>query len=258
MFQLDTFRKQQFRYYYTLNDKHLSPSTYKVDEKKMKRKAKFVFGIPTVQRPEKNYLLITLQSLIENLNVTERNKTLLVLLIAEIDAMKVNNITSSVHSLFGEHIESGLLEIIYPPISYYPEYINRNTLEEQMFLVRWRTKQNLDFAFLMNYCKDRAEYYIQLEDDLITRENYIQLIEKRVKDISQYYKDWFLINFATLGFIGKLFKATDLPMLISVFHHFSEYQPVDWLLDYILRIRYCSIMSAAMSCALDIAQHSIS
>ncbi|RWS07513.1 alpha-1:3-mannosyl-glycoprotein 4-beta-N-acetylglucosaminyltransferase B-like protein, partial [Leptotrombidium deliense] len=149
----------------------------------MKRKAKFVFGIPTVQRPVQDYLLITLQSLIKNLNVTERNKILLVLLIAEIDPFKINNITNC-----------------------YPEYSNKTTFDDPLYRVRWRTKQNLDFAFLMNYCKDRGEYYIQLEDDIISRKNYVTIIENHLKSVSKS-KDWFLVTLSNLGYIGKLIKS---------------------------------------------------
>ncbi|RWS18963.1 Alpha-1:3-mannosyl-glycoprotein 4-beta-N-acetylglucosaminyltransferase B-like protein [Leptotrombidium deliense] len=159
--------------------------------------------------------------------------------------------------MFREYIKSGLLELISPPVSYYPEYSNKTTLGDPLYRVRWRTKQNLDYAYLMNYCKDRGEFYIQLEDDILTRRNYIQLIENNLKHVSRVYKNWFLIHLSRLGFIGKLMKTSDLPMLISAFYNFREYQPVDWLLDYILRIRFCAIDSSKLSCARNILKYTI-
>ena len=35
--------------------------------------------------------------------------------------------------------------------------------------VTWRSKQALDFSFLMMYAKDRGTFYVQLEDDVLTK-----------------------------------------------------------------------------------------
>ena len=52
-------------------------------------------------------------------------------------------------------------------------------------------------------------------------------------------KSWFVIEFCSLGFIGKLFKSTDLPWLVQFLLMFYNDKPVDWLLDDLLRtIKY--------------------
>ncbi|RWS19403.1 alpha-1:3-mannosyl-glycoprotein 4-beta-N-acetylglucosaminyltransferase B-like protein, partial [Leptotrombidium deliense] len=132
------------------NESYSFPSIYSSQESTTHRKVKYVFGIPTVQRSVENYVFNTLKNLIENLSDSERNKTLLVLLNAETDSENANNITTTVHTSFGEHIENGLLEVIPPPVSYYPEFSNKTNLGDPIERVRWRTKQNLDYAFLMN------------------------------------------------------------------------------------------------------------
>ena len=38
--------------------------------------------------------------------------------------------------------------------------------------VKWRSKQNLDYAFLMMYAQSRGRFYVQLEDDIVTQPNY--------------------------------------------------------------------------------------
>ena len=35
---------------------------------------------------------------------------------------------------------------------------------------RWRTKQNLDYCFLMMYAQSKGIYYVQLEDDIIAKQ----------------------------------------------------------------------------------------
>lgn len=41
------------------------------------------------------------------------------------------------------------------------------TLGDDMERVTWRSKQALDFSFLMMYAKDRGTFYVQLEDDVL-------------------------------------------------------------------------------------------
>ena len=34
---------------------------------------------------------------------------------------------------------------------------------------KWRTKQNIDFSYLMMYAQSRGRYYCQMEDDVIAK-----------------------------------------------------------------------------------------
>jgi alpha-1,3-mannosylglycoprotein beta-1,4-N-acetylglucosaminyltransferase A/B len=46
-----------------------------------------------------------------------------------------------------------------------------STLNDPPDRMRWRTKQNLDYAFSMlhiHFAKPNVKYYLQLEDDIIT------------------------------------------------------------------------------------------
>ena len=42
-------------------------------------------------------------------------------------------------------------------------------LGDDMERVTWRSKQSLDFSFLMMYAKSRGTFYVQLEDDVLTK-----------------------------------------------------------------------------------------
>ena len=39
--------------------------------------------------------------------------------------------------------------------------------------MQWRSKQNLDYAFLMMYAQWRGTFYVQLEDDILTKPYFI-------------------------------------------------------------------------------------
>lgn len=64
-------------------------------------------------------------------------------------------------------IDKGILDIVVPKASFYPDleslrqrpdFIYNDPLDR----VKWRTKHNYDVAYLMNYAKNRAPYYLQV------------------------------------------------------------------------------------------------
>ncbi|NWH78658.1 MGT4B acetylglucosaminyltransferase, partial [Piaya cayana] len=195
-----------------------------------------VMGIPTVKRDKQNYLMNTLHSLLYEVSEEQKNDCLIIIFIAEV---------TSLHS-FPREIQSGLLEVISPPASYYPDLSNlKKTLGDSEDRVRWRTKQNLDYSFLMLYAQLKGTFYLQLEDDIIAKSDYIQSIKNFVAEQSQ---DWMILEFSQLGFIGKLFKSEDLPLVVDFFLMFYKDKPVDWLIDHLLWVKVCNPEKGTMDC----------
>lgn len=63
--------------------------------------------------------------------------------------------------------ESGLLEVIVPPSEFYPDFSNMTLLVDEIFhdppsRVKWRTKQNYDYSYLMTYSQKKGKYYLQV------------------------------------------------------------------------------------------------
>ena len=50
-----------------------------------------------------------------------------------------------------------------------------------------------------------------------------------------------MIDFCQLGFIGKMFKTLDLPMLVQFLVMFYNDKPGDWLLDHIVETKMCRL-----------------
>ena len=48
-------------------------------------------------------------------------------------------------------------------------------------------------------------------------------------------KNWMIVEYSELGFIGKLFRNRDLPLFILAFLKFSQNKPIDFLHDHILK-----------------------
>ncbi|KAM6270135.1 alpha-1,3-mannosyl-glycoprotein 4-beta-N-acetylglucosaminyltransferase-like protein MGAT4D [Porphyrio hochstetteri] len=205
-----------------------------------------VMGIPTVKREKQHYLLGTLHSLLYELPEAQKNDCVIIIFVAEVDAEYVNGVAESVKSSFPEEIQSGVLEVISPPPSYYPDLSSlKKTFGDSEDRVRWRTKQNLDYSFLMLYAQHKGTFYLQLEDDIIAKPDYIQSIKTFVAEQSQ---EWMILEFSQLGFIGKLFKSEDLPLIVEFFLMFYKDKPIDWLIDHLLWVKVCNPEKDAIHC----------
>ncbi|VDM46190.1 unnamed protein product [Toxocara canis] len=213
--------------------------------------AKLVIGIPTVARQNFSYLLPTLQSLISGMNAEEKASTVLVVLIADDEGAHSQFVIEQVRNVrseFAQEIDSGLLHLIVPPREWYPPDLRSMpaTFGDSAERMYWRTKQNLDYVFLMLYCQRRGEYYLQLEDDVLTRPGFVSRIHNFTAQRSA--ESWLMIEFSTLGFIGKLFRSSDLPLLAQFIVLFHREKPVDWLLDLIFVNRYCHPEKSPKQC----------
>lgn len=159
----------------------------------------FTIGIPTVKRDKQSYLIETIKSLLDNLNSEDIDRVLIVIFIAEpFDTEYVRTTAQQIEKLYDKYIESGLIEIISPPVEFYPDFERlKLSLNDDKHRVKWRTKQNYDFTYLMMYAAVRSKYYIQLEDDVVTKPGYIQIIDNFIN--KQKDQEWFMLEFSSLG-----------------------------------------------------------
>jgi len=84
----------------------------------------------------------------------------IVIFMADPDESWNNRTANEIHTEFKLFIESGLIHIIIAPQNIYP---NLNTIKRTKYdsvdRVKWRSKQNVDFSFLMMYCEKLNKYY---------------------------------------------------------------------------------------------------
>uniref|UniRef100_A0A672H2R0 Alpha-1,3-mannosyl-glycoprotein 4-beta-N-acetylglucosaminyltransferase B-like n=1 Tax=Salarias fasciatus TaxID=181472 RepID=A0A672H2R0_SALFA len=149
---------------------------------------------------------------------------------------------------FPREVQSGLLEVVSPSAHYYPDFSTlRETFGDSKDRVKWRTKQNLDFSFLMLYAQDKGTYYVQLEDDVVAKADYYSSMKTYASQ--EESKQWLFLEFSLLGFIGKMFRTRDLPMIAEFFLMFHRDKPIDWLLDHILWVKVCNPERDVKDCA---------
>lgn len=72
----------------------------------------------------------------------------------------VQSTAAKLDERFRKYIDDGLIEIIAPPPSYYPNFEleekHPDPMNDPPVRIKWRTKQNLDYAYLMMYCKNKG------------------------------------------------------------------------------------------------------
>ncbi|XP_067899585.1 alpha-1,3-mannosyl-glycoprotein 4-beta-N-acetylglucosaminyltransferase B-like isoform X2 [Heterodontus francisci] len=206
-----------------------------------------VMGVPTVKRESQTYLLDTLNSLIVGLSPEEKKNCVIVVLIAEVEENYVNSLAENLQNMYSYEIQSGLLEIISPSANFYPDLSDlRETFGDSHQRVKWRTKQNLDYSFLMMYAQAKGAFYLQLEDDIIATPSYLPTMINFAQQ--QPSDDWVILEFSQLGFIGKLFKSPNLTLIVEFIIMFYKDKPIDWLLDHMLWVKVCNPEKDAKHC----------
>ncbi|CAH1256766.1 MGAT4C [Branchiostoma lanceolatum] len=192
-------------------------------------------GIPTVKRDQNaTYLVSTLDSLIEHTTAAEREQIVVVVFLADFDTDYNRNLSLEISRKYSQHLDNGFMQIIQAPQSFYPTLEGlKIKFKDSPERVRWRSKQCVDYAFLFQYCLNLSEYYLQLEDDIVSTQNFLTGIKEylgRVKD------DWTMLEFSELGFIGKLFRSSELQRFADFLLLFYQELPSDLLLHTFLHI----------------------
>ncbi|XP_075399643.1 alpha-1,3-mannosyl-glycoprotein 4-beta-N-acetylglucosaminyltransferase-like protein MGAT4D [Tenrec ecaudatus] len=207
----------------------------------------FALGIATVSRGEYSYLKQTLTSVISRMTASEEKDSVVIVSIADSNEEYIHSVVNMIKKKFRKQVMSGSVEVISIPTFLYPNMLNaEQSTKESQTLKSHLVKQVLDFCFLMLYAKSKAMYYLQLEDDIVTKYMYFTKITEFVQNITT--NNWFYIEFSILGFIGKLFRSEDLPDFVRFFLMFYKEKPIDLLLDDIFQIKNCRPMEMFRNC----------
>ena len=86
--------------------------------------------------------------------------------------------------------------------------------------------------------------FLKLEDDIVTKSGFLSDMRKFIREKQR--DNWFMLEFSELGFIGKVFKSSDLTVCINFFLMFSSKQPIDLLIIKILETRACDMNKKAV------------
>ena len=157
-----------------------------------------------------SYLYNTISSLFVNMKTEDRNNIYTLVFITDFDLRKRREVIINFFSKYSNELNSGPIQLIavnetsYPPLSNLKR--NYNDAVKRIF---WRSKQVIDFAFMMHYAEPLSTYYIQIEDDVVTIPNFVDKINLCIANQTT----WTAQDFSELGFIRKFFAQVTLPGL---------------------------------------------
>ncbi|XP_029361842.1 alpha-1,3-mannosyl-glycoprotein 4-beta-N-acetylglucosaminyltransferase C-like isoform X2 [Echeneis naucrates] len=190
-------------------------------------------GLSSVKRKKGRYLIPTLQSLFSQSSLEERSSMVVVVLLADFSDSWRNTTVGEIKASFASELEQGQLVVIHVPQDWYPPLTglkrNYNDAPER---VSFRSKQNLDYSFLIYYTAGLSQFYLQLEDDVSSAKNFLTTIKKRIEDQEEKKTTWVMLEFSSLGYIGKLYKSSHLPLLARFLFLFYQEMPCDWLMSH--------------------------
>lgn len=197
-------------------------------------------GLPTVYRESSRwYLNDTIESLIKHSSLWDRQREIVVVVfLTDFDPIIRDLLKTKLIGTYQKFIEYGFIQIIEAPNQFYPSFANLKTTYQHPFeQVKWRSKMNVDFAFLMFYSRNMSEFYLQLEDDVVTVPNYVHKIKLFIGKITKEKAEdlywpgvWACIEFSGQGFLAKLFHSYDLDKLARLLMIFYKEQPNDVIL----------------------------
>ena len=79
----------------------------------------------------------------------------------------VESTLNQLNQSFNNEINNGILDIITPSYNYYSKIkvpIVDKIFNDTFERIEWRTKQNLDTSYLMQYCHSRSTYYLHVSN----------------------------------------------------------------------------------------------
>lgn len=199
-----------------------------------------------MRRPNQTYLWTCLDSLLNNSNEEDKNDMVIVILLSDADPVIRKTVSANISARYKPHLDSGLVQVIRVPPNFYPELIHlERTYSQPLIRVQWRSKQNIDYAFMMKYSVNISRYYLQLEDDVTTVPNFLGKIKATVAPVQRFAS----LAFSSLGFIGQLFHNSDLYKLADLLTVFYAVHPNDVLLmhfNYLLLQRHKRLMKPTL------------
>ncbi|XP_078452869.1 alpha-1,3-mannosyl-glycoprotein 4-beta-N-acetylglucosaminyltransferase C-like [Lampetra fluviatilis] len=188
-------------------------------------------GLCSVKRKHEPYLIDTLRSIFEQSSSTELQQMVVVVHLCDFNMAWCEMTARLITKMFPSHVLAKRLLLIHAPEEIYPSLeglkANYNDPPDR---VRFRSKQNADYSFLLSFCASLADYYLMLEDDLKCAKNFFTTIQKAIASRQNTY--WVILEFSRLGYIGKLYHSHDLPTLAQFLLLFYQEMPCDWLLTH--------------------------
>ncbi|XP_015673484.1 alpha-1,6-mannosyl-glycoprotein 4-beta-N-acetylglucosaminyltransferase-like [Protobothrops mucrosquamatus] len=192
------------------------------------RKKFLTLGLCSVKRMRADYLLDTLTSIFDQSSQEELEEMVVVVHLTDLEYKWNSQMALEIARNFPHQLHQRNLVVIHTPLEYYPplEGLKRN-FNDPEDRVRFRSKQNVDYAYLMNFASNLSTYYLMIEDDVRCTKHFLTVIRRILA--SEEDTSWVTLEFSKLGYIAKLYHSSDIPQLARFLMLFYQEMPCDWL-----------------------------
>ena len=93
----------------------------------------------------------------------DRREIFVVIFLADFDEAAKSATLVGLSNRFRKYIAQGFIRVIFAPNEFYPALSSMKTkFRDNPQRIFWRSKQNVDFAFLMCYFHGLSQYYLHL------------------------------------------------------------------------------------------------
>ncbi|KAL9950749.1 hypothetical protein ACROYT_G043304 [Oculina patagonica] len=194
-------------------------------------------GIASIVRPQgENYLIKTVQGLIDNTSDEGRREIFIVIFLADFDDAPKSTVLTEISNRFEKNINQGFIRVIFAPMEFYPPLSNvKKKFGDSPQRIFWRSKQNIDFTFLMCYCHGLSQYYLHLEDDVLPAPSFYPKLRDFIFSVKT---PWPILDACFEGHVAKVYHGNDLENLATYFYLMYDEMPVDWLIIFWRKIKY--------------------
>ncbi|XP_076821119.1 alpha-1,3-mannosyl-glycoprotein 4-beta-N-acetylglucosaminyltransferase A-like [Clavelina lepadiformis] len=218
---------------------------------KIKKQPRLLLGIPSIARNNEDYLFETLTLLVRKLSEENLNQTVFLVYIADSDERIGLDRALKIQQSFEKDVDEGRIMLISPPNVLMPDWENKlfPNFGDSISRVKWRSKQNLDMKYLMNYMIKNYDpsYFLMMEDDVAPADEYDRLILKFAGE--KPTDQWSYCDFTqTVGGAGKLFHRDSMRDFALLLEIFWNAKPLDWLLWDLVRGKKCGYSDKGDEC----------
>ncbi|KAL2103782.1 hypothetical protein ACEWY4_000650 [Coilia grayii] len=188
-------------------------------------------GLSSVKRKKESYLIDTLQSIFSQSSKEELSEMVVVVLLADFDQDWVYATSQKISTLFDDHLKQGQLLVAHVSQDFYPPLTGlKRNFNDPPDRVAFRSKQNVDYSYLVHFSANFSQYFIMVEDDVTCAKGFLSSIRQHV--LKMEGTRWTTLEFSKLGYIGKLYHSEDLPLLARFLYLFYQEMPCDFLLTH--------------------------
>ncbi|XP_039519932.1 alpha-1,3-mannosyl-glycoprotein 4-beta-N-acetylglucosaminyltransferase C [Pimephales promelas] len=188
-------------------------------------------GLSSVKRKKGSYLQDTLRSIFTESSEEEQDQMVVVVLLADFDVSWIQETSQKITDEFHLHLSKGRLLVIHVNEENYPPLTGlKRNFNDAPDRVSFRSKQNVDYSYLLHFSSNLSQYYIMLEDDVSCSKNFLSSMREHINSMSN--SKWVTLEFSKLGYIGKLYQSKDLPILGRFLYNFYQEMPCDFLLSH--------------------------